>query len=57
MALIKHTLLTLAVIGTLGPIHAADIDWKPLMTIAPVKRDAKGDLLPLQSYNETIRRG
>jgi hypothetical protein len=57
MALIKHTLLTLAVIGTLGPIHAADIDWKPLMTIAPVKRDAQGDLLPLQSYDETIRRG
>ena len=53
----KTSLLTLAAIATLVPIYAADIDWKPLMTIAPVKRDAKGDLLPLQSYNETIRRG
>jgi len=33
------------------------IDWRPLMTIAPVKRDANGQLQPLQSYDETIRRG
>ena len=33
------------------------IDWKPLMTVAPVRRDAQGRLLPLQSYDETIRRG
>ena len=47
--------------------HAADgkegepvmqaIDWRKLMTVAPVKRDAAGQLLPLQSYDETIRRG
>ena len=33
------------------------VDWKPMMTIAPVKRDAQGKLLPLQPYDETIRRG
>jgi hypothetical protein len=27
------------------------------MTIAKVKRDPQGKLLPLQSYDETIRRG
>jgi len=31
--------------------------WKSLMTIAGPKRDAQGNLLPLQSYDETIRRG
>ena len=31
--------------------------WKSLITIAPVKRDGNGQLLPLQSYDETIRRG
>lgn len=36
---------------------APEIDWKPLMTIAEVKRDAQDKLLPLQSYDETIRRG
>jgi len=34
------------------------VDWKrDFMTVAPVKRDAAGLLLPLQSYDETIRRG
>ena len=33
------------------------IDWKKLMTIAERKRDANGSLLPLQSYDDTIRRG
>ena len=37
--------------------NAADIDWKPMMTIADRKHDAQGSLLPLQSYDETIRRG
>lgn len=36
---------------------AGDIDWKPLMTVAERKRDADGSLMPLQSYDETIRRG
>jgi len=36
---------------------AAAADWKSMMTIAATKRDAQGDLLPLQSYDETIRRG
>lgn len=33
------------------------VDWKSMMTVAPVKRDAHGRLLALQSYDETIRRG
>ncbi|GAG85397.1 unnamed protein product, partial [marine sediment metagenome] len=34
------------------------VDWKNhFMTVAPVKRDAAGKLNPLQSYDETIRRG
>lgn len=32
-------------------------DWRKIMTIAEVKRDTSGKLLPLQSYDETIRRG
>jgi hypothetical protein len=35
----------------------APLDWMAMMTIAERKRDAQGDLLPLQSYDETIRRG
>ena len=33
------------------------VDWRKMMTIADPKRDAQGNLLPLQSYDETIRRG
>ena len=34
------------------------VDWKKdFMVVAPVQRDAGGRLLPLQSYDETIRRG
>jgi len=40
---------------TIGNAEAAD--WKSMMTIADRKRDARGKLLPLQSYDETIRRG
>lgn len=32
-------------------------DWKKNMVISEPKRDAAGLLLPLQSYNETVRRG
>ena len=32
-------------------------DWKANMVIAPRMRDAAGLLLPLQSYDETIKRG
>ena len=32
-------------------------DWKSTITFAEPKRDAQGDLLPLQSYDQTIRRG
>ena len=38
-------------------VLAVDVDWKPLMTIAERKRDSQGALLPLQSYDETFRRG
>lgn len=34
-----------------------EVDWKNMMTVAPVKRDAHGRLLGFQSYDETIRRG
>lgn len=34
-----------------------EVDWRKMMTIADRKRDAQGSLLPLQSYDETIRRG
>ena len=34
------------------------VDWKKdFMVVAPVQRDVGGWLLPLQSYDETIRRG
>ena len=36
---------------------AAPIDWRPMITIAETKRNEQGKLLPLQSYDETIRRG
>lgn len=36
---------------------APEIDWKSMMTVAAVKRDAGGKILSLQSYDETIRRG
>lgn len=51
----------LVVLGVLvascGFCSAAAFDWKSAMTIAEVKRDEPGLLLPLQSYDETIRRG
>jgi len=31
--------------------------WKTMMTVAERKRDAQGSLLPLQSNDETLRRG
>ena len=48
-----------SLLGLFGRSAAAagDIDWKPLMTVAERKRDAEGSLMPLQSYDETIRRG
>lgn len=33
------------------------VDWRKMITVEEVKRDAAGSLLPLQSYDETIRRG
>ena len=38
-------------------VRAADIDWKSTMVIAERQRDAEGKLLPLQSHEETVRRG
>jgi len=32
-------------------------DWKSTITVADPNRDEQGNLLPLQSYDETIRRG
>ena len=39
------------------PASSELTDWKPLMRVAPVDRDSQGQLLPLQSYHQTIRRG
>ena len=33
------------------------VAWQKMMTIAEVKRDPQGKLLPLQSYNQTMQRG
>lgn len=49
--------LFVAILGTTVSAHAADKDWKSMMTISERKCDAQGNLLPLQSYDETIRRG
>ena len=38
-------------------VHNGNVDWQKMMTIADRKRDVGGKLLPLQSYDETIRRG
>lgn len=38
-------------------IFAGPVNWQSMMTVAEVKRDADGKLLPLQSYDQTIRRG
>jgi hypothetical protein len=56
--------LALAAIGlsSLATISAAErtaspLNWRKMMTVAEVKRDTQGKLLPLQPYDETIRRG
>jgi hypothetical protein len=36
---------------------ASRVAWKSMMTIAEVRRDTSGDLLSLQPYDQTIRRG
>ena len=38
------------------PPRQVPATW-PLVTVADLRRDAAGNLLPLQSYDETIRRG
>lgn len=38
-------------------VRDGNVDWQKMMTIADQKRDVGGKLLPLQSYDETIRRG
>jgi hypothetical protein len=43
--------------GKAAESAAQKVDWRKMMTIADPKRDAQGNLLPLQSYDETIRRG
>lgn len=41
------------------PIYdpGGNVDWQQMMTIADRIRDASGRLLPLQSFDETVRRG
>ena len=38
-------------------ITVPTINWQAMMIIAPRQRDPQGKLLPLQSYDDTIRRG
>jgi len=47
----------LAITVAMGVGSAEALDWKSMIRIAERKRDAQGNLLPLQSYDETIRRG
>ena len=49
-------MVTLFMVATICA-GAAPADWKRMITIAERKRDAQGKLLPLQSYDQTIRRG
>jgi hypothetical protein len=44
-------------IFSLSGICDGAVNWKSMMTVAEVKRDKQGKLLPLQSYDKTIRRG
>ncbi|MBK1876034.1 hypothetical protein [Pelagicoccus mobilis] len=43
--------------GKVGISPFGSYDWESSMVIADQKRDESGKLLPLQSYDETIRRG
>jgi hypothetical protein len=59
-AVVKGVIMS--VVLTSFVCHAAEgnaqtIDWRKIMTIAPRQRTADGKLLPLQSYDKTIRRG
>jgi len=57
-AMKKIRLASVIVLGaTVMTVMASDINWIPLMTIAKARHDATGQLLPLQTYDETIRRG
>ncbi len=47
----------LAATVAMNAASAGAFDWKSLMTVAQRQRDEQGNLLPLQSYDETIRRG
>ena len=57
--LLRHIIIAFAVLTTTitTAFGQETIDWKPLMTVADRQRDDDGNLLPLQSYDETIRRG
>ena len=49
--------LSLSWIVILQPAYTQVFDWKAEMIIAERLRDKQGNLLPLQSYDETIQRG
>ena len=53
----KTLLLAISVLATSLVAMGGDIDWKSTMVIAERQRDAAGQLLPLQSHAETVRRG
>ena len=53
----KTLLLATSVLATSLVAMGGDIDWKSTIVIAERQRDAAGQLLPLQSHAETVRRG
>jgi hypothetical protein len=57
----KAVVAGIAIFILLPRVHAEGaartVDWREMMTIAEVKRDPQGKLLPLQSYDQTVRRG
>jgi len=53
----KTLLLATSLLATSLVAMGGDIDWKSTMVIAERQRDAAGQLLPLQSHAETVRRG
>ena len=55
--IMKRITMMLVVAAILTENRTAPADWKSMITIAERKRNEQGNLLPLQSYDETIRRG
>lgn len=57
MRAVSAFVLSALILATSSAGLGADIDWKRGMVIAERQRDSAGRLLPLQSHEETVRRG